>query len=104
VIVLSPIQVSKRGRDRRKSGKREGVFSNISRVVHLFSIQSLTFPPSLPPSLPPSQAEMPSGRWRARHGQTRIYGCTQWHMLHYTMAYEMAMHPEVRREGGREGR
>ncbi|KAM3570090.1 hypothetical protein VYU27_007836 [Nannochloropsis oceanica] len=45
--------------------------------------------------LSPFQAEMPSGRWRARHGQSRIYGCTQWHMLHYTLAYEMAMHPDV---------
>jgi len=41
------------------------------------------------------QSEMPAGRWRYRHGQTRIYGCTQWHMLHYNFAYQYVSNPLV---------
>lgn len=30
-----------------------------------------------------------------KHGQTRLYGCTQWHMWHWTMAWEFAANPLV---------
>lgn len=36
-----------------------------------------------------------AGRWRLKHGQTRLYGCTQWHMWHWTLVWEFATNPLV---------
>ena len=62
-------------------------------IVHIPNTDTYTLHPSNHTNK--LQAEMPSGRWRVRHGQNRIYGCTQWHMWHWTMAYEFATNPEV---------
>jgi hypothetical protein len=46
---------------------------------------------------------MPSGKWREREGFGHIAGGSQWHIVHWTLLYEVVVDPQVGKEGGRAG-
>merc|ERR1711918_255090 len=42
-----------------------------------------------------TQRSMPSGRWREKYNQDRIYGCTQWHMYHTSLIHELTTNQKL---------
>ncbi|EKU23445.1 hypothetical protein NGA_0727900 [Nannochloropsis gaditana CCMP526] len=40
---------------------------------------------------------MPSGKWREREGFGHIAGGSQWHIVHWTLLYEVVVDPQVQK-------